>query len=344
MEKELERIRAMMEPAGSGRDVAYRREAHSRRYADDAHVYFPGPWFMGGHHRGRLEVDKMWEAVRVIWPEGTRLFRNHFFVGEDTIAIEWWSRNKVWNGVEARNSGVGRLRFRDDQVVDHYEITDCEYFEEIHGDWRARLDPELGRYLPKFRLRERPYYPETKENEWAFDDCVSDGQSRIPEESRRCFEIARQWWADAAAAGDGGSFSTGVFDDDVEIFYQGRLWPLGGRHYGRAGLERIQQVSRRLWPECRLVKTNFWAADNRVLIEWFRQGRTWSGRSCREGAFTVWEFEGERVARVRTYLDTSYWAELLTGWREVVGEALGSALPNWEDPGVPRYPRPALHE
>jgi len=363
MQEQLARIRALMEPAGAGRDVAYGRDAHARRYADDAHVFFPGTWFMAGHHRGRIEVDKMWEAVRVIWPQGTRLFRNHFFVGEDTIAIEWWSRNVVWNGVHAQNSGVGRLRFRGDQVIDHHEITDSEYFEEIHGDWRSHLDPDLGRHLPKYSLRGRPHYPEDQPNEWAHDDSPTDGRNCAPAESQANLAVAIEWWEGRSGSG-GPSGSAGghdttpgtsrlkpdldvdlqPFSADVDVFFQGRVWPLGGHHRGRAALERLCAVSRRLWPESRIVKANFWAAENRVLIEWFREARTWTGRACREGAFTVWEFDQGKVSAVRTYVDTSYWAEVLEGWRAVVGRELGAALPNWPEPGNPRHPQPERHE
>ena len=121
MQSVLERYRAMLEPKGSGGDTAYERGAHSARYADDAHALLPGTWFMSGHHQGRQEIDALWEAVRRMWPKGTRLFRNHFFVGEDTIAVEWWSRNEIWNGVQAQNSGVGRLRFRGEHEQLHSE-------------------------------------------------------------------------------------------------------------------------------------------------------------------------------------------------------------------------------
>jgi hypothetical protein len=109
MQALLEESRAMMESGGSGRDVSYERESHWKGYADDSHVYFPGNWFMAGHPHGRLEVDGLWRAVRPIRPQGTRLFRNHFFVGEDSIAIEWRSRNEVSNGVSAQNGWRERI-------------------------------------------------------------------------------------------------------------------------------------------------------------------------------------------------------------------------------------------
>lgn len=334
----LARYRALLEPAGPGRDVAYRRDAHARRYADDAHAFFPGTWFLGGHHRGRVEIDAMWEAVRAIWPEGTRLLRNHFFVGDDTLAIEWWSRNRVWNGVEARNSGVGRLRFRGDRVVDHHEITDSEYFEEIHGDWRGHLGPELGRHLPRWGRRGPPFHPDPARDEWALDDSISDGAGRVSDDMRPAFEAARAWWQGP------GPRANAIFADDVHLFFQGRLWPLGGRHRGRASLERAREVWRRVFPHSRVVRANLWAGDGRVLVEWFAERSTFRGRDCRDEGFTVWDWRDGRIAAVRTYVDTSFYAEILDGWRRAVGEELGRDLPCWDPPGAPRYPRPDEHE
>jgi ketosteroid isomerase-like protein len=334
----LARYRALLEPEGPGRDTAYGREAHAARYADDSHAFLPGTWFMAGHHDGRIEIDRMWEAVRRIWPRGTRLFRNHFFVGEDTLAIEWWSRNQVWNGVQAQNSGVGRLRFRGDEVIDHHEITDSEYFGEVHGDWRGQLGPELGRFLPRYAQRRPPFYADPAKNDWALEWSPTDGRDRVPDGMRANFEAARAWWEST------GDSSSAIFADDVRVFLQGRLWPLGGHHRGRAQLERLFEVSRRLWPRSRFARTNFWADPERVLVEWFREMETWRGQACREGGFTVWTFRGARVVDVRTYVDTSFHAEVLADWRDAVGEPLGRELPNWKEPGTPRYPRPEEHE
>jgi ketosteroid isomerase-like protein len=338
MDRIAARYRALLEPAGPGRDVAYARDAHVRAHAPDAHAFLPGTWFMAGHHHGGESVGRMWEAVRVIWPQGTRLVRTHLFVGEDTIAIEWWSRNRVWNGNECSNSGVGRLRFRGEAVVDHHEITDSEYFEEVHGDWRRHLGPALGHHLPRWHDTRPPFYPDPARNDWALEHSPSDGRAQAPAAVRGRLETAIGWWG-ASRADDA------LFTDDVDVFFQGRLWPLGGHHRGRAALERVRAVERRLWPgRARIVQANFWADESRVLIEWFREARTWRGQDFREGGFTVWEWRGDRVAATRTYVDTSLHAELLCGWRDVVGASLGATLPNWTEPPRPRYPRPDEHE
>mgnify|MGYP002624432966 FL=1 len=295
---------------------------------------------MAGHHHGGESVGKMWEAVRKMWPKGTRLFRNHFFVGEDTIAVEWWSRNDMWNGNACKNSGVGRMRFRGDEVIDHYEITDSEYFEEVHGAWRDFLDPELGRHLPRWHDRERPFYPDPAHNDWALDHSPTDGRAQAPAAMRARLERAIAWWADPR-----GADADALFTDDVDVFFQGRIWPFGGHHRGRSALRCVRDVAACVWPEPpRIVKANFWADEARVLVEWFREATTWKGVPFREGGFTVWEWRGDRVSAARTYVDTSLHAELLDGWRTHVGEAVGRALPCWPAPPEPRYPATDAHE
>jgi len=339
MEQVATRYRKLLEPDGAGGDVAYRRDDHIRQHAEDAHAFLPGTWFMAGHHHGGQSVQKMWEAVGRMWPNGTRLFRNHFFVGEDTLAVEWWSRNRMWNGTECRNSGVGRMRFREGLVIDHHEITDSEYFEEVHGPWRDFLAPELGRHLPRWAASAPPWYPDPANNDWAHDHSPTDGRAQAPEAMRERLSRAIEWWQSPRDA------DNALFDDDVDVFFQGRLWPLGGRHRGRAGLERVREVAAALWagPQ-QVVKANFWTDETRILIEWFRKAQTWKGQDFREGGFTVWDWPGERVEAVRTYVDTSMQAELLTGWRAHLGEARGSALPNWPEAGTPRYPTSDAHE
>ena len=339
MERLIRHYRAIMEPEGAGRDVAYQRDEHVGRQAADGHAFLPGTWFMAGHHHGGESVGKMWEAVREIWPEGTRLLRNHFFVGEDTIAIEWWSRNRVWNGNHCQNSGVGRLRFRGEEVIDHHEITDSEYFEEAHGAWRDHLDPELGRHLPRWHDRKPPFYPDPANNDWALDHSPTDGRAQAPAAMRERLERTLAWWAAPRAGADD------PFADTVDVFFQGRLWPLGGHHRGRAALERLREVVAVIWPEPpRMVRTNGWADESRVLVEWFRESRSFAGQDFRDGCFTVWDWDGDRVTAVRSYVDTSLHAELLAGWRDRVGERLGAALPNWPEPPEPRYPDTEAHE
>lgn len=42
MDRLAARYRALLEPAGPGRDVAYARDAHVRAHAPDAHAFLPG--------------------------------------------------------------------------------------------------------------------------------------------------------------------------------------------------------------------------------------------------------------------------------------------------------------
>jgi ketosteroid isomerase-like protein len=332
-------FRSVLEPAGPGGDVAFQRKHLTRRYANDAHVFFPGVWFMGGHHNGAESIAKLWEAAGLIWPGGTRLFRNHFFVGEDTFVGEWWSRNSLWNGSPCCNSGVGRLSFRGKETIDHHEITDSEYFQEVHRGWREFLGPELGRHLPRWHDRERPFYPDPRNNDWACEHATSDGRERAPAAMRERLARAIEWWSDPRKA------DHGLFDDGVDVFFQGRLWPLGGHHRGRQGLARVRELAEALWPgPQRVVKTCFWADETRTLVEWFREAETWKGQAFREGGFTVWDWRGDRVEAVRSYVDTGLHAELLEGWREQLGAGLGSALPNWPEPPERRYPQTDAHE
>lgn len=338
MKDVVARYRAMLEPDGPETEATYERSPHSKRYADDSHALLPGTWFMAGHHTGREEIDRLWEAVRIVWPHGTRLFRNHFFVGEDTIAVEWWSRNTVWNGVEAQNSGVGRLRFHGDQVIDHYEITDSEYFEEIHGDWRDAVGTEIGPWLPRWAQREPPYYPDLAENDWALEHSPTDGSGQVPESLSEPFARTKEWWC------NGQRDDLAPFAEDVDVFFQGRIWPLGGHHRGRRAMDRLLAVEDRLWKDVAWPRINFWAGDERVLVEWFRKRTLFDGRECRDGGFTVWHWQNDQVVSVRNYIDTSLHAEVLSGWRDLVGEKLGAALPNWAPPSSPRYPNPGEHE
>jgi ketosteroid isomerase-like protein len=323
------------------RDEPVNRGQIVERLAPDSHAFLPGPWFMGGHHHGEEAVKKMWETAYIIWPgSGTTLFRHYRFVGEDTILGEWWSRNHVWNGNPCQNSGVGRLRFRGDRLINHHEITDSEYFEEVHNGWQDQVPPELGKHLPRWHDRKPPYYPDPANNDWNFDHSPTDGRNQAPASMRERLARAIEWWRDPRSGDDN------IFAENVDIFFQGKQWPLGGHHYGQAGLARLREVMGVLWPgPDRVVRTNFWANDDeRIAVEWFRTAKTWNGQEFREGGYTVWDWKGDRVAAVRTYLDTSLHAQLTQGWREKVDARIGIGLPNWKEPPQIRYPITNAHE
>jgi ketosteroid isomerase-like protein len=136
-----------------------------------------------------------------------------------------------------------------------------------------------------------------------------------------------------------------LFADDVRAHWQGRSWPLGGEHRGRAALERVFEVARRIWPgDAEIVKTEAWANRDAVLVHWFARGATWTAQPLRCSGWAVWTFRGGRVAEIRNYLDTSFQAEITRGWRDAVGPGLGKGLPNWPVPERPYHPDPMAHE
>jgi ketosteroid isomerase-like protein len=333
----LSEFKAILEPEGN--EASLRRDEVARRIAPDSHAFLPGIWFMGGHHHGGEAVGKMWEAAGKIWPGGTHLFRNHFFVGEDTMLGEWWSRNRAWNGNACCNSGAGRLRFRDNQTIDHHEITDSEYLAEVHGEWRDFIGPELGQHLPRWADLKPPYYSDPANNDWAFDHTPTDGREQAPPGMRERLARAIEWWRDPRRSEDL------LFAEDIDIFYQGRSWPLGGHHKDRRGLAILREVADAIWPgPDRVVKANFWADETRIAIEWFREAETWKGQAFREGGFTVWDWKGDRVVAARNYVDTSLHAEVTEGWREELDPRLANELPNWSEPVRPFYPVTDAHE
>jgi ketosteroid isomerase-like protein len=141
------------------------------------------------------------------------------------------------------------------------------------------------------------------------------------------------------------SGSRDLFADDVDVFFQGRSWPLGGHHRGREGVECLFEVVSRLWPQpSEIVETEFWANEDSVLTHWFTRNETWKRQACRNSGWAVWRFEGDRVVQSRNYVDTSFYAEVHEGWREAVGARLGEQLPNWPLPEGSRYPDPMAHE
>ena len=230
-------------------------------------------------------------------------------------------------------------RLRADHIIDWQEITDSEYFDEVHAGWREHLGSELGSNLARYSTSGPPWYPDPAGNEWPIETCVTDGRDSIPAHMTDNVEATIKWWSAPREQGDG------LFADDVHIFFQGRSWPLGGHHHGREGLARVMEGFNRIWPTpSTIVKTNFWANDDRVLIQWFTRNTTWKGQPCRNSGWTVWKFQDRKVVDWRTYTDTIFYAELHAGWREAFGEEFGSQFPNWPEPKASRYPRPEEHE
>lgn len=339
MRAKFEGLRGLWEPGGAGAGVQYSRDRFTDLFADDAHVFIPGTWFLAGHHHGRPTILKMFEAVHKVWPIRATFHRNHYWIGEDTMCIEWFSTNGTWKNQRCRNSGMTIWRFRGDLVIDWQEITDSEYFDEAHSGWREHLGADPGRFLARYAQQGPPWYPDPAANEWPLDTCPSDGRSFVPPELKADVEAAEAFWRDPRK-GD-----AKLFADDAHVFFQGRSWPLGGHHHGRAALERVSEASRRIWPDApRIVKTNLWARDGRVLVQWFAKSRTWKGQDCRNSGWTIWTFRDHRVVDARTYTDTSFYAEVHAGWREHFGAELASQLPNWPVPQGAKYPRPEEHE
>ena len=338
MRELLPAYKALFEPDGAGAK-ALRSDSFGDMYAKDIHSFLPGTWVIAGHHHGRNNILKLLDAVRRVWTVRSVFHNNNYWIGEDTICTEWFSTNGAFNGNRCRNSGLTRQTFRDGKVVEWQEYTDSEFFQEVHEGWREAVGPELGAYLSKYVPTGPPWYPVPAKKEWPLDTSLSDGQACVPEHMRERLEATRQWWA-APRAG-----TMDLFADDVQVYYQGRLWPLGGHHQGRQSLERLFNVAHKVWPEpSDMVKAEFWANDDSVLIHWFTRNKTWQGVDCRNSGWSVWNFRGEKVANWRNYVDTSFYAEVHEGWRDAVGEELGSGLPNWREAGLVRYPDPMAHE
>jgi ketosteroid isomerase-like protein len=339
MQEKLALVQSLWEPEGRGAKVQYAREKFPDMFHEDAGTFVPGTWCAGGQHRGRPAILKMFEAIRRVWPVHSVFHELNYWVGDDTVCMEWYSTNQNFRREKLRNSGMTIWRFRGDKVIHWQEITDSEYFEEAHGGWREIVGPEIGQHLARYAQTSPPWYPDPAANEWALDDCTSDGRRVAPAHMRASVEAALAWWANPRKGDES------LFADDLHIYFQGRSWPLGGHHHGREGLARVMQGARLIWPEPQeIVRTNVWANDDRVLVQWFTRGRTWKGQACRNSGWTVWKFRSGKVVDWRAYTDTSFYAELLTGWREHFGETFGAQLPNWQIPEGARYPRLDEHE
>jgi ketosteroid isomerase-like protein len=338
MEALLPAYRQLWEPAGAGGN-AQRTDRYGDWYADEIHSFLPGTWVIAGHHHGKDAILKLLEAVRRVWTVRSVFHHNQYWLGESSICTEWFSTNGVWNGRRCRNSGLTRHTFAGERAIEWQEYTDSEFFEEAHAGWREVVGPELGRHLSRYARTGPPWYPDPAQNEWPLETSLSDGRSAAPAPMRDALEAAAHWWQAPLRRG------SELFSDDVQAHWQGRSWPLGGLHRGRAALENVLEVAQRLWPDpLETVKTELWANRDSVLIHWFARGATWKGQPCRDSGWAVWRFRGGKVAEWRNYVDTSFQAELTGGWRERVGPALGSGLPNWPVPERPFYPDPMSHE
>ncbi len=338
MQHLLPAYKALWEPAGSGSN-AQRSDAYGDWYAEGIHSFLPGTWVISGHHRGHAEILKLFEAVRRVWTVRSVFHHNNYWLGEDTICTEWFSTNGVWTGQQCRNSGLTRHTFVGEHAIEWQEYTDSEFFEELHAGWRDVVGPELGAHLSRYDRSGPPWYPDPARNEWPLETSLSDGLSCAPPGMGDRLDAAIEFWS-APRSG-----SLDLFSDDVDVHFQGRFWPLGGRHRGRECVERLFEVARRIWPDpSEIVKTEFWANEDSVLIHWFTRNETWKGQPCRDSGWAVWRFDGDRVSEWRNYVDTSFYAEVLDGWREAVGPELGESLPNWPLPGDTKYPDPMAHE
>lgn len=337
MRQLLPAYQQLWEPGGAGQNTQ-RTDRYGDWYADEIHSFLPGTWVIAGHHRGKHVILKLLEAVRKVWTVRSVFHHNNYWLGEDTICTEWFSANGVWNGRRCRNSGLTRHTFASDAVVEWQEYTDSEFFEEAHAGWREVVGPELGRHLSRYARSGPPWYPDPAQNEWPLETSRSDGRSCAPE-MKENLAAASEWWQAPRSGG------TGLFADDVRVHWQGRSWPLGGAHQGRAALERVLEVARRVWPRPpEIVKTELWANRDSVLVHWFVRSETWKGQPLRDSGWAVWKFREGRVVEWRNYVDTSLHAEGTIGWREAVGPELGKPLPNWPVPERPFYPDPLAHE
>ena len=56
MRTKLASLRTLWEPGGTGAGVQYSRDRFTDLFADDAHAFIPGTWFLAGHHHGRPAI------------------------------------------------------------------------------------------------------------------------------------------------------------------------------------------------------------------------------------------------------------------------------------------------
>ena len=347
MEANLLRVRAVFHPEGPGRDVPHR--SSGELFSDDIHVYFQGrSWALGGHHYGREGLERFRAGCRKIWPEPSRFGDNRYWLCGDTVAIEWFSTNETWKARPNRNSGVSFWKFRDDQVVDWREYTDTEFFASEHAGWREQFGEEFGKALPNWPKPAMPMYSRAEDHEWSFDTADVEGEPIAPPGMKASLETMRGIF-DPALRDPGRPrkpSNRATFTDDIRISFQGRDWGLGGHHHGREGLNRFMDGCRKLWgpTPSEFVKTSFFVGEDSIVMEWHTRGVNHRGQPLRNSGVTIWNWRADQVYRWREYTDTEYLAEVMRGWRQVMGEEFGGGLPNWPEPGDPKYPDPHSHE
>ena len=89
-------------------------------------------------------------TLRSIWPMPSYFEKILFWFTESGVAFEWYSHSHTFKDQKTRNSGLTHLKIRDQQIFEHHEYTDTEFFSVVHADWRESFGN---------RCKDFPNYP-----------------------------------------------------------------------------------------------------------------------------------------------------------------------------------------
>ena len=87
------------------------------------------------------------------------------------------------------------------------------------------------------------------------------------------------------------------------------VWRVFASEYkGRAGIERVMSYADQLYQVATLTKEiqSITADDERVVVCNIMRGKTKTGRDYENYYAMVYEFEGDKIARIWEYLDKDY--------------------------------------
>jgi len=87
------------------------------------------------------------------------------------------------------------------------------------------------------------------------------------------------------------------------------IWRVFASEYqGRAGIERVMSYADQLYQVDTLRKEiqSITADDERVVVRNIMRGKTKTGRDYENYYVLVYEFEGEKIAKIWEYLDKDY--------------------------------------
>lgn len=151
MEANLERLRPFFDPTASEFGGHVDPKALLDLFADDITVTFQGRnWPLGGTFVGKEGLMAFLGAIKVCY-QPVHFKKALFALGEDHIALEWFSEVTNWKGESAENRGSTIFEYRGDQIVAWREYTDTEFKSEFLAGWQDVVDPDIGRQLPNWK-------------------------------------------------------------------------------------------------------------------------------------------------------------------------------------------------